>query len=207
VQPPFMGQGLCSGIRDTANLAWKLALVCQGAASEGLLDSYQVERSPHARAWIDEANRIGDIVTMTDPAEAAERDKRILGGSRELAPITPRLGPGLHGGLPAPAGTLSTQPVLAAGRRLDDTVGLRFAIVAPQQLIDELPADAGPSVVSSDWMRVVSEPEVVDHYRNAYGCEATVIRPDRYVLGTADDGATLQRLLQRLPMQPAAIAS
>ena len=50
--PPFLGQGMCAGIRDAANLAWKLAAVCQGRAQETLLDTYEPERIPHVRAFI-----------------------------------------------------------------------------------------------------------------------------------------------------------
>ena len=61
--PPFMGQGMCAGTRDVANLYWKLALVCQGkvegAAAERLLDSYESERKPNAREYIKTAVRLG----------------------------------------------------------------------------------------------------------------------------------------------------
>ena len=42
--PPFIGQGLGAGLRDAANLAWKLAAVVRGEASEALLDTYEAER-------------------------------------------------------------------------------------------------------------------------------------------------------------------
>ena len=65
--PPFLGQGMCTGIRDAANLAWKLARVLQGKSSERLLDSYESERAPHARQFIAEAVRLGGILQTTDP--------------------------------------------------------------------------------------------------------------------------------------------
>src|SRR5260370_32733272 len=43
-QPPFLGQGLCQGVRDVANLSWKLTSVLQGRASSALLDTYGDER-------------------------------------------------------------------------------------------------------------------------------------------------------------------
>ena len=198
VQPPFMGQGLCSGLRDVSNLVWKLAAVVRGAG-EALLDTYETERSPHARACIEEATRIGDIVTMVDPVAAAERDARILGGSRELAPITPRMGPGLHGDAAEPAGTLSPQPRLEDGRRLDDLTGLGFGAVARPDLAREVPA--------TSHVALVSEPgELVEPLLAAYDAAAVVIRPDRYVLGVAHDAAQLRRLLALVPgrQQPVA---
>ena len=60
--PPFAGQGMNSGLRDATNLAWKLAHVLQGQASERLLDSYECERKPHAWSLIEMALRIGVVM-------------------------------------------------------------------------------------------------------------------------------------------------
>lgn len=60
--PPFAGQGLNSGIRDAANLAWKLAAVTRWGAADELIDSYEPERRPHAAALIRMALRIGDFM-------------------------------------------------------------------------------------------------------------------------------------------------
>lgn len=62
VTPPFAGQGLVAGLRDAANLAWKLAWVLQGRASPEILDSYDAERRPHARAMVQLAVRMGRLV-------------------------------------------------------------------------------------------------------------------------------------------------
>ncbi|TCO43675.1 FAD binding domain-containing protein [Kribbella antiqua] len=48
--PPFIGQGMGAGLRDAANLAWKLAAVLAGDLPESVLTSYETERRPHARA-------------------------------------------------------------------------------------------------------------------------------------------------------------
>ena len=64
---PFLGQGGCSGLRDAINLAWKLDLVLRGVAGEGLLDTYEAERKPHVRAYIDGSDKVGALAFTTDP--------------------------------------------------------------------------------------------------------------------------------------------
>ena len=65
-----MGQGMCTGIRDAANLAWKIALCVKDKASQSLLDTYQSERRPHARAYIETAIRLGALINSTNSAQA-----------------------------------------------------------------------------------------------------------------------------------------
>ncbi|GHD42341.1 bifunctional 3-(3-hydroxy-phenyl)propionate/3-hydroxycinnamic acid hydroxylase [Streptomyces galbus] len=74
MMPPFAGQGLNSGIRDAANLAWKIDEVWRGRATDRLLDTYEVERRPHATAMVRYSERLGDIVMTTDRRRAWLRD-------------------------------------------------------------------------------------------------------------------------------------
>ena len=76
--PPFPGQGMCSGIRDAHNLAWKLNLVLAGRAGEALLDTYQPEREPHVRFITEKAIELGRVQTLRDPNAARQRDERML---------------------------------------------------------------------------------------------------------------------------------
>jgi 3-(3-hydroxy-phenyl)propionate hydroxylase len=62
ITPPFVGQGLVAGLRDVANLSWKLAWVIQGRADKSILDSYNVERRPHAKSVINFALMMGRLV-------------------------------------------------------------------------------------------------------------------------------------------------
>jgi flavoprotein hydroxylase len=75
--PPFAGQGLCSGIRDAANLASKLDLVLRGG-DPGLLDTYEAERKPAVRQAIELSVQLGAMICLTDPVQAAERDHAML---------------------------------------------------------------------------------------------------------------------------------
>ena len=131
--PPFLGQGMCGGIRDAQNLAWKLSAVISGAAPDSVLDTYQAEREPHFRGIMERAIECGRIVGVFDRDDAAVRDKEFL---RRLAegdvPFSSYHVPHLAGGLLAqgadpPAGSLARQGPVEdpEGRRqlLDEVVG------------------------------------------------------------------------------------
>lgn len=72
--PPWIGQGMASGVRDAANLCWKLAGVVDGSLSESALDSYQVEREPHVRETTDHAVFAGKVITERRPWAASLRN-------------------------------------------------------------------------------------------------------------------------------------
>src|SRR6185295_16495263 len=97
--PPFAGQGMCAGIRDVANLAWKLDLVLAGKAGDALLGSYAPERVPQVRRVIELSIALGKVICVADPAEAAARDRSMIAAARDrgLTPPmpTPAIGPGL----------------------------------------------------------------------------------------------------------------
>ena len=144
--PPFLGQGLCAGVRDAANLTWKLALVQRGLAGDGLLDSYERERGPHVDLVTTLAMLVGRVVRARGPGARALRAAFAV-AARLPAPLrapleqvpTPGLRPGplVLGprGLPGrrPAGEAFPQPrvVAADGARvpLDDVLGEGFALV------------------------------------------------------------------------------
>ena len=128
--PPFLGQGLCAGIRDAVNLAWKLRMVLRGDADAALLDSYEIERKPHVRAVVASAKEFGIIIGELDPVAAAERDLRLRAelkaGKAETIrqKFIPDLVSGSHRARRRTAGRLFVQPHVRApdGRtcRLDD---------------------------------------------------------------------------------------
>ena len=117
--PPFLGQGMCAGIRDAANLAWKLADVIGGRASESLLDSYERERSPHVREYIERAVRLGGIINTTNTAEALAALGRKTDETVRFTSAKPRLGAGLWACDDALAGWQAPQPTLSSAARLD----------------------------------------------------------------------------------------
>jgi 3-(3-hydroxy-phenyl)propionate hydroxylase len=75
--PPFLGQGMCAGIRDAANLIWKLLLVEQAGVSPALLQTYQEERKIHVQNVVAQAKELGLIIGELDPDAAKTRDARL----------------------------------------------------------------------------------------------------------------------------------
>jgi 3-(3-hydroxy-phenyl)propionate hydroxylase len=186
--PPFMGQGMCAGIRDAANLAWKLADVVRGDAPESLLDTYESERSPHVREFIETAVRLGRVIQATDAEAVRRRDAEMAARPQVFATPQPSLGPGAHSG--EQGGTLAPQIVFADGSRLDDRFGDRYALVAEPALaaVARERRDAGIVVVPADTPPL--QAWLADR-----GAPAALLRPDRYVAGTAATPLELDALL------------
>lgn len=142
--PPFLGQGLCAGIRDAVNLAWKLDGVERRGFTPALLDSYCQERKQHVRTVVAHAKSFGLIIGELDPEAARRRDEQLEEELRSGLAVTvrqkfiPMLETGLvardtQGRLAPGAGELCVQPwVLHHGiaRRLDDLLPAGFLLVA-----------------------------------------------------------------------------
>jgi 3-(3-hydroxy-phenyl)propionate hydroxylase len=219
--PPFLGQGACSGLRDAINLAWRLDLVLRGSAGEALLDSYEVERSPHVRTQIMTSVAMGQMATASDPEQASMRDQAFLSGQAPPPPPEPIVADGIvhrnGGGEPAGlAGQLGPQGVVAVdGRegRADELTGWGFRLICDgmdpladlsdeqRAVMDDLGIEA--LTVSSD--PIASMPRDVDgHYRqyfDANGVQAVLVRPDFVVFGSAADPQEVGKLIDDLGTQ------
>lgn len=133
--PPFAGQGMCAGVRDAANLTWKLDLVLDGRVGDDLLDTYADERMPHARGVIDFSMSLGRVICVADPDEADARDAAmaaaVTGALSEVPPVPPIE----HGCIrpdDALAGHLFPQGEVAHGgerARFDDVFGVGWRLV------------------------------------------------------------------------------
>ena len=194
--PPFMGQGMAAGIRDASNLAWKLGAVIRGAAPESLLDTYESERSPHVREFIETAVQLGSVIQTRQPEAANSRDCDMSAAIRNFVTPQPKLGPGacLDESL-AVVGQIAPQPRLPDGRLMDDVVGYRFALVVLPELLagcDDIASRAARAGVQI----VISEGASVRQWLASTGAAAVLVRPDRYVYGVAHDAASLHGLLE-----------
>ncbi|MGI5282434.1 bifunctional 3-(3-hydroxy-phenyl)propionate/3-hydroxycinnamic acid hydroxylase [Nonomuraea polychroma] len=214
--PPFLGQGMCSGIRDAQNLAFKLDLILTGRAEQDLLDSYQAEREPHVRAVVEKGIELGRLQTIRDPEAAAARNRELLArraARQEQEKIRfPGLATGFLAKEPAAGrGELSVQGVVDDGARrgrLDQIVGHGFHLLVTEAVRRELGHDglvtaleaAGVRVAALAWQPPTSGDVLFDvdgtyhEWFTEHGCSAVAVRPDFYVFGTARDAAAARTL-------------
>jgi 3-(3-hydroxy-phenyl)propionate hydroxylase len=199
LMPPFLGQGMCSGIRDAVNLAWKLDAAVCGTAPDALLDTYEQERRPHVAKIIRAAVNFGRIICATDPDVVATRDRKFLADPRPIDSRfqfrLPRLGASplvLEGG-----GELFPQPAAAPGSRLDDWIGSHFLVLAAERSHLGLSAAwweaAGARVAALH--EIPDASDSVARWLQRSGQPVAIVRPDRYVAATtADLGQLTERL-------------
>ncbi len=216
--PPFLGQGMCSGVRDAQNLAFKLDLVLRGMVGDTVLDTYQSEREPHVRAVIEKGVELGRAQTIRDPELAERRDRRLLvKRAAATEPENLRL-PGLGNGLLGRGGgELSVQGRVDDGTRvdlLDQIVGGGFHLLVAEEALAELDRAA----LDTAGVRVVAFGErpdgavVVDvdgTYRRWFaelGVTSVAVRPDLYVFGAGTDpkGLAVELLTAVAPVPSAA---
>lgn len=195
--PPFIGQGMGAGVRDADNLAWKLAGVIDGSLPYDVLDSYETERSAHARAMVGLAQAMGRV--MTSGGVAGD------GARRALLPLLPRL-PFVR----SLAVDSATPPLVASAwvhRRRGDRLAGRLCpnVVDGRPVLD---AEVGPgwslvtavapspSCVDELVTRAVQlvdasrRPEL-DAWLRSGRARAALVRPDRAVLASGDDVVAL----------------
>lgn len=211
--PPFLGQGMCSGMRDAHNLAWKLDLLLTGRGDDSILDSYQVEREPHVRFITEKAIELGREQTIRDPELARRRDARLLEERRADKVPAKLVFPALSGGLIINCGKPFPQGHVADGSKtslFDDLVGSGWMLVSCDSA---LPAAIGSEALTI-WKHLggrsvtIGGPgsrDVLADVDGVYarwfeenGCTAAIVRPDWYVLATGSSGSDIAGHLHEL---------
>lgn len=213
-QPPFLGQGMCQGLRDVANLCWKLQAVLQAGAPDRLLDSYGPERKAHVIDLTTRIKAIGQIIGERDPARARARDAKLLvdcGGVVQPTPrqdVQPALRAGLLSAQQHPArGTIFPQPWLLVDgerQRMDDVLGSGWRLMlspdADAALRQQASVHARPGLtVAQLGTPGLTETEgVLQRWFERHACHAALVRPDHYVYGVATDATQLSVQLAAL---------
>ncbi|WP_166459306.1 bifunctional 3-(3-hydroxy-phenyl)propionate/3-hydroxycinnamic acid hydroxylase MhpA [Amycolatopsis pithecellobii] len=205
LMPPFLGQGLCAGLRDAQALTWRLRLVQRGLADSSVLDTYASERSAHVQEIIDEAVALGQVVCETDPARAATRDAAMKAELADPERVTvepphPRLGrPSLTMPSNGADGRLSVQGRVVVDGQVglyDDLVGGDWqligwevdpAVVLSRSDLDWFAGIGGTVGMVGDGRHPGAPVDVDGTYRRWFAdhdCQVVLSRPDFYVFGT-----------------------
>ena len=225
-QPPFLGQGMCQGLRDVTNLTWKLREVVRHQAPDCLLDSYTTERAGHVRQLTATIQQIGRSICERDTVTAQRRDAHLLREVGGIVKTVPRqdLIPGLHSGFfssqpHAARGTLFPQPNVHSDSgivRLDDVSGSGWRVVLNEAasawqpvlpdtitlirctMLSIRPAQPTGAALSAHAIEWRETEGVVHAWFTRYACFAAIVRPDHYVYAVARCREELQCELTKL---------
>jgi 2-polyprenyl-6-methoxyphenol hydroxylase-like FAD-dependent oxidoreductase len=197
--PPFIGQGMGAGVRDAANLAWKIAAVHDGALAADALDTYELERKPHTRQMIRLALGVG--WAMTGGGRVGDVARRLVLPRLRLIPglrdkVVDSTTPALHASALVCrsrrprrlAGTLCPNPLLPEGRRLDDVIGTGFALITRGR-----PGASDQALLRRRGVVVLlAQPGgALDVWLRRGHATAALVRPDRTVMRAERDLAAL----------------
>ena len=206
--PPFLGQGMCAGMRDAAALVWRLAGVLDGTYRESILDSYESERRAHVRAVIKQAVRTGDIIQSRHRVKAFLRDTvlrlgkifPVLISGVEFGAVW-RLGKGLLGKDKA-SGYPIVQPFVSQNggpsQRLDELLGDGFCVVSlsPEHASAlQQTASAFPEIdcrIVSLGGRVTAEDTSLAELAKKHKADGFLVRPDRQIYASLRGDAAAQ---------------
>jgi 2-polyprenyl-6-methoxyphenol hydroxylase-like FAD-dependent oxidoreductase len=203
--PPFMGQGMCSGLRDAWTLAWQLDLVMNGVATSDLLDNYERERRPHAEMLIRLSMEMGKIVCVSDLDAARQRDLAFK-QNPPPPPPEPKFFDGVvmrdHAGKPhESSGVLLPHVTLekdGVSKRMDDITGRNFVLLVDAGLGTKMPGADAAALLESIGGKILvlgaggykDTEGRLTAYMSQHGLVGILARPDFYAFAlckSADD--------------------
>jgi 3-(3-hydroxy-phenyl)propionate hydroxylase len=216
-QPPFLGQGMCQGVRDAVNLCWRLEAVLKNEAAETLLDSYGLERKAHVIDLTTRIKGIGKIITERDVTKARARDAKLLadcGGVVTPMPrqdVQPALSAGLLGSVVHPArGTIFPQPLLNQSSgiqvRMDDVYPAGWKIVFSANAGHDVAQTAQRHHLPALLSLKLGSPELTEaegvlaKWFETHDIQAAIVRPDHYIYGVCQTSQDLTTQLNELKL-------
>jgi 3-(3-hydroxy-phenyl)propionate hydroxylase len=219
MMPPWAGQGMQSGMRDAANIAWKLRCVLRFGVDNSILDTYQPERQPNVASVTKQSVGIGKLIEIEATRTQVLRNRlnailtRVRGARRSVG-VKPELQAGFITGVPGPnsaLGKMIPQPQIAtqSGHRtlFDSILGTDFAVVGldvdprrvltERELLDWRRLGARIITVRSSHSDPEADADIVDFqdvlapWFRRHGARVLVLRPDRFVAATDATGLGL----------------
>ena len=177
LMPPFMGQGMCAGIRDASNLAWKISLCIKNKHDGKFLDTYQTERFSNAKEYIETTMRMGEFVNAIGSENITDNISSGPDGTKSMQSIKPKLGIGLGSNKDKNRGKIFPQLKMKNGRTLDEKFSKSPLLLTSSKLRDKISLKKIQSITDKD----------IKGLRNLlkiYKAKAIIVRPDRFILKT-----------------------
>ena len=216
-QPPFLGQGMCQGVRDAVNVCWRLEAVLRNGASDTLLDSYGIERKAHVMELTTRIKGIGQLITERDVEKARARDAKLLdecGGVVKAMPrqdVQPALTVGLLSPVLHPArGTIFPQPLLqnkdGQPLRMDEIFPAGWKIIFSSQAGAECLRATSTHHLSHLQVAQIGVGQLVElenvlaNWFAKHAVVAAIVRPDHYIYGVCANANDVMQQLDALKL-------
>ena len=176
LMPPFMGQGMCAGVRDASNLAWKIAYCLKNNHSEKLLNTYQSERYSNVIEYIKTTVKMGEFVNAVGTSNITGEVSSTPNGQKSMKSIKPKLGKGLGKINDKNRGKIFPQFKLKNGKSLDNKFFDKPLLIISPKYKKKLPKKV--NYIISNTVKGLNE------YMLNLKIDAFVVRPDRFILNS-----------------------
>ena len=176
LMPPFMGQGMCAGVRDASNLAWKIAYCLKNNHSEKLLNTYQSERYSNVIEYIKTTVKMGEFVNAVGTSNITGEVLSTPNGQKSMKSIKPKLGKGLGKINDKNRGKIFPQFKLKNGKSLDNKFFDKPLLIISSKYKKKLPKKI--NYINSNTAKGLNE------YMLNLKIDAFVVRPDRFILNS-----------------------
>jgi len=189
LMPPFMGQGMCAGIRDASNLAWKIATCLRVKHNDTFLNTYQTERSLNVKEYIETTMRMGEFVNAVESIQITDNIRSDNKGIKSMQSIRPKMGKGLGNLKDKNRGKIFPQFKLNKNRSLDDNFSKKGILILSTDI---------KTKVSKNYTLVNSKKfKKLSVYLKNINTKAVIVRPDRFILGSANSNQEINLLLKK----------
>jgi len=176
LMPPFMGQGMCAGIRDASNLAWKIAYCLKNNHSEKLLNTYQSERYSNVKEYIKTTSKMGEFVNAIGTSNITGEVSSTSDGQKSMKSIKPKLGKGLGKVQDKNRGKIFPQFKIKNGKSLDDKFSLKPILILSKEIKKNISSKL-------NFIHTKKNKNLETFFENSKSI-AIIVRPDRFILSS-----------------------
>jgi len=189
LMPPFMGQGMCAGIRDVSNLAWKISKCLKSKYSEKLLKTYQSERFSNVKEYIETTMRMGEFVNAVGSDQITDNISLTNEGTKSMKSIKPKLGKGLGEKKDKNRGKIFPQFKLKNGKNLDNLFSKKSILLLSSSIKKKIPNKI-------NYLKSSNVIGLSNYFINL-DTKALIVRPDRYIYASLKSKRSFEKFLKK----------